>query len=198
MIAYRTILAVCFALVLSSCMATPVLTGKNADLSQGIKEEAPIVSKVDISPDGRYALSGSIDSFVLWDILKGEKIQTFDHPRGFMGDTTAVAFSPDGKHFASGGKGTKLWDLATREEVMTFDDNRVVSIAFSPDGKYFLCSSMDVALFSEPKPPTMKIFDVATGEEKKNWKKMFWLLHIHQMVNMLCQGAVGAHWAEAA
>jgi len=168
MIAYRTILTVCFALFLSSCMATPVLTGKSADMSREIKQKAPILSKVDISPDGRYVLSGGFDSFILWDILQGEKIQTFTHEGGIF--PIAVAFSPDGKYFASGGKGTKLWDLATRQEIMTFDDSIGVSISFSPDGKHFICSGpLSGFPFSKRKPPTMKIFDVATGGEIRDF-----------------------------
>jgi WD40 repeat protein len=163
MIAYRTILTVCFALFLSSCAATPVLTGKNADMSREIKQKAPAVGKVDISLDGRYALSSSFDSFTLWDIRQGKKIETFNH-KGFMGNAIAVAFSPDGKHFASCGKGTILWDLATRQPILTFDDNRAISLAFSPDGKY-----LGVAVFSEP-TPTMKIFEVATGRKIRDFK----------------------------
>jgi WD40 repeat protein len=152
-------------------MAKPVLTVKSTDMSQEIKQKAPIVGKVDISSDGRYALSGGFDSFVLWDIRQGKKIQTFAHPKAMMADTIAVAFSPDGKHFASGGKGTILWDLATRQEIMTFDENRSVSIAFSPDGKYLLCGAPGVpAMLSKRKPPTMKIFEVATGREISNFK----------------------------
>ncbi|HUU39858.1 MAG TPA: hypothetical protein VMW42_02845, partial [Desulfatiglandales bacterium] len=170
MSACRKILIVCFALFLSSCIAaTPVLTVKG-DMSREIKQKAPKVSKVDISPDGRYVLSGAPDSFILWDILQGKKIQTFTHPTAMI-DTTAVAFSPDGKYFASGGKGTKLWDLATRQEIRTFNNDRVVSIAFSPDGKYFLCGGpADVSLFSKNKPPTMKIFDVSSGNEVRDFK----------------------------
>jgi WD40 repeat protein len=170
MSAYRKILIVCFALFLSSCAATPILTGKG-DMSREIKQKAPVVGRVDISLDGRYALSGGFDSFILWDILQGKKIQTFSHPKAMMADTIAVAFSPDGKHFASGGKGTKLWDLATRQEIMTFDENRSVSIAFSPEGKYLLCGAPGVpAILSKRKPPTMKIFEVATGKEIRNFK----------------------------
>ncbi|MDD5169165.1 MAG: WD40 repeat domain-containing protein [Syntrophales bacterium] len=167
---YRIIFTLCFALFLSSCTATPVLTVKG-DMSREIKQKAPKVSKVDISPDGRYVLSGGLGSFILWDILQGEKIQTFVHPKGEMVDTTADAFSPDGKYFASGGKGTKLWDLATRQEIRTFNDDRTVSIAFSPDGKYLLCGGpSDVALFAKDKPPTMKIFEVSSGNEVRDFK----------------------------
>jgi len=164
-------LLVCFALFLSACSATPVLTVKDADMSRVIKQKAPVVGKVDISSDGRYALSGGFDSFILWDIRQGKKIQTFAHSKAMMADTIAVAFSPDGKHFASGGKGTILWDLATRQQIMTFDDNRSISIAFSPDGKYLICGAPGVpAILSKHKPPTMKIFEVATGRVIRDFK----------------------------
>ena len=171
MIVHRTILTVCFALFLSSCAATPVLTVKG-NLSREIQQKAPIVSKVDISPDGRYALSGSFDHFILWDLFQGQKLQSFTHPKAFAGDTIAVAFSPDGKYFASGGQGTKLWDLATRQEIMTFGENRAFFITFSPDGKYILSGgpTPDIGLFATPKPPTMKLFDVSTGEEIRDFK----------------------------
>ena len=163
---YRTILVVCFVLFLSSCTATPVLTGYG-DISREIKHEAPLVAKVDISPDGRYALSGSLDSFILWDILQGKKIQTFDHPRAWVNDTTAVAFSPDGKYFASGSKGIKLWDLSTRQEIITFDATlERASIAFSPDGKNLLSGGPSAG---SKIPSNMQIYDVATGKEVKDF-----------------------------
>ncbi|MCX5819489.1 MAG: caspase family protein [Deltaproteobacteria bacterium] len=164
---YRKIWVVCFALFLSSCSFKPVLTVKDVNMSREIKQKAPVVFKVDTSPDGRYVLSGSRDSFILWDIRHGKKIQTFTH-EDWMGQGIAVAFSPDGKYFASGGKGAKLWDMATRQEIRTFDNNSAFSIAFSPDGKHFICGGYGSRLFN-PKP-TMKIFDVATGGEIIDFK----------------------------
>lgn len=164
MSAYRKILVVCLALILSSCMAKPVLTVKDANMSREIKQKAPIVSKVDISSDGRYALSGSFDSFFLWDIRQGKKLGTFVH-KGFL-DTVNVAFSPDGKYFASGGKGTKLWNFATGEEIMTFDEEDAESVVFSPDGKHLLSGGRNLNFnpFVKTKEARMKIYDVSTGE----------------------------------
>ena len=131
-------------------------------MSQEIKQKAPAVGSIAISPDGRYVLSGGYNSFILWDVLQGKKIQTFAH-ESYSTFLIAVAFSPDGKYFASGGKGAKLWDLATRQEKMTFDNGKVLSMAFSPDGKYFLCG---IGWESSG----MKVFEIETGEEIRNYK----------------------------
>ncbi len=164
---YRRILTLCLAVFLCSCSATTPILTLGGDITRVIKHEAPLVSKVDISPDGRYVLSGSLDSFILWDILQGKKIQTFDHPRAWIADTTAVAFSPDGKYAASGSKGVKLWDLSTRREKITFDDNvRTMAIAFSPDGKYLISGGLGAG---RNIPPNMQIFDVSTGKEVKDF-----------------------------
>ena len=172
MISYRAILTVCLALFLSSCtplLQKPVLTGKSADMSRELRAKTPTMFKIDISPDGRYVLSGGLDVFILWDILHGKVIQSNLKRKGIVRTAfdTNVAFSPDGKYFATGGlKGTKLWDLATSQEKMTTDDIAYAT-AFSPDGKYFLCGGPGpwVGVFGQQHTPRMKIFDVATGEE---------------------------------
>jgi len=89
--AYRVILTICFALFLFACAATPVLTGKS-DMSRAIKQKAPIVAHVDISSDGRYALSGGFDSFILWDIFQGEKYKHLLIPRLLWGIQSPLLF----------------------------------------------------------------------------------------------------------
>ena len=95
-------------ILLASCMATPQIQLKSGDMAMEIKQKAPIVRKVDISPDGRYVLSGGLDSFILWDILQGKKIQTFTH-EDYMGHGIVVAFSPDGKHFGRHHSARAVW-----------------------------------------------------------------------------------------
>ncbi len=170
MFAYRIILTVCLAVFPSSCAATPVLTSKISDMSMAIKKKAPIVMKIDVSPDGRYVLSGGFGSFILWDIQQGKKVQTFNH-KMHKSPVIRVAFSPDGKYFASGCSGTKLWDLISRQEIMSFyEDDRFDAIAFSPDGKQFLCGGgLGGGLFTR-KPPIMKSFDVKTGREIRDFR----------------------------
>jgi len=145
---------------LSSCalaLQKPVLTGTSAGISREIKTRAQMLLQVGVFPDGRYVLASGLESFILWDILRGERIHTFiNKQRGFAGMVPRMALSPDGKYFVSAdNKGTKLWDLATRQEIMTFENSENFSMTFSPDGRFFLCGSRSGT----------KIFDVSTGRK---------------------------------
>jgi len=58
------------------------------------------VRSVSISPDGRYAISGSDDNTIkVWDIQKGEEIRTL---KGHTGSVFSVSISPDGRYAISG------------------------------------------------------------------------------------------------
>jgi len=114
------------------------------------------INSIALSPDGKYALSGSDDKTVrLWDIATGTLERMFE---GHGYDVYTAAFSPDDKYILSGsGDHTaKLWDAATGKEIKTLKhESRVSLVAFSPDGKYALTSSND----------GIKIWDILTGED---------------------------------
>jgi WD40 repeat protein len=80
---------------------------------------------------------GVIDGTVrLLDVKSGNIVQVLKYP----GETDIhdLAFSPDGKYLATGGRVTAviLWDVTSGEVVKTFrlTDN-AISMDFSPDGK---------------------------------------------------------------
>jgi WD40 repeat protein len=90
-----------------------------------------------LSPDGRYALTGSMDKTArLWDAQTGQEIRRFvGHTAGIYG----VAYSPDGKTAATGsGDGTaRIWDVQTGRELRRFDTRAFIQVVkFSPDGQY--------------------------------------------------------------
>ena len=107
-----------------------------------------VIYSVCFSPDGLYALSGSLDHSVkLWEIKSGREIRTF---YGHENGVTSVCFSPDGRHALSGShdRTMKLWDILTGQVIRTFKghEQAVMSVCFSPDSKSILSGSMDTTL----------------------------------------------------
>lgn len=69
------------------------------------------VNAVAITPDGRFALSGSSDSTLkLWEISAGLEIMTFT---GHTSSVETVAITPDGRYALSGSEDNtiKIWEF---------------------------------------------------------------------------------------
>lgn len=83
-------------------------------------QDTNVVYSVDISFDGKFALSGdNSGALKLWDIQSGKVIKTFS---GHTGIINSVAFSPDGKYALSGCNDgtTRLWGIASGKELAQF------------------------------------------------------------------------------
>ncbi|MEP7187650.1 MAG: protein kinase, partial [Roseiflexaceae bacterium] len=119
-----------------------------------------VVKDVAISPDGKTALSGSSDGFMIWwDVATGAFLKRF----GGTPDTQiySVAFSPDGKTALSGGSGENTmvwWDLIKGTAIMSYTDHTdsINSVLFTPDGTAGLTVSSD---------KTMVLWELATGKQ---------------------------------
>jgi serine/threonine protein kinase len=85
-----------------------------------LRGHAGCVTCVDVSPDGKYAISSSMDKTIrLWDIVKGEEIRTFG---GDNGQAECAVFSHDGRQALSAGDDgiIRLWEVASGQEVRNF------------------------------------------------------------------------------
>jgi len=116
-----------------------------------------LVNSVSISPDGRWALSGSWDKTLrLWELATGRSLRTFE---GHTDRVNSVTFSPDGRWALSGSndKMLRLWELATGRCLRTFEGHTgaVYSVSISPDGRWALSGSYD---------KTLGLWELATGQ----------------------------------
>ena len=115
------------------------------------------IQSVDLSADGRYALSGSDDlTLKLWDVTSGACLRTL---AGHTDRVASVSMTAEARYALSGsGDHTlKLWDVASGRCVRTFTGHmdRVSSVCLSADGRYAASGSKD---------RMVKLWDVATGE----------------------------------
>jgi WD40 repeat protein/serine/threonine protein kinase len=127
------------------------------------------VGSVAFSPDGKRLASGGwadqeawrrgqgkLGSEVkVWDAQTGQELLTVKGP-GIVG---SVAFSPDGKHVASG---SKVWDAQTGQELLDLKGKGDTRVAYSPDGKRLASAS--------PDDKTVKVWDAQTGQELLTFK----------------------------
>ncbi|HVK14161.1 MAG TPA: hypothetical protein VM597_35800 [Gemmataceae bacterium] len=103
---------------------------------------------------GRLAWAENNSTVVIEDLKTG-KVVSFDTGQA----QPAAAFSPDGKHVATGGYGkvSGLWDVSTGKKVLHYetDTDGGLTPLFSPDGKVFALGNRN----SDP-----RLFDAATGK----------------------------------
>jgi WD40 repeat protein/anti-anti-sigma regulatory factor len=149
---------------------------------QALEGHAGPVTAVCMSPDDRYAVSGSADtSLRLWDLTRGQCVRTFE---GHSGMVTSVWLDPGGKFVLSGAEGrpktpaetaqrivdaalgghsdrgeVRLWQAATGRCLRAFHSPRAHtpwtgSLCLSPDGRYAMWGTGTYKL---------QLWDLATG-----------------------------------
>ena len=113
---------------------------------------------VSITPDRKYAISGSWDkTCILWDLLNGEAIKTLE---GHTYKVSAVSITPDGKHAISGSWDNTciLWDLLSGEAIKTIKGHTsfVGTVSITADGNHAISGSWD---------KTCILWDLKTGKQ---------------------------------
>ncbi len=141
--------------------------------------ETSAMSKTALSPDGTllaradwYLPRQTQDpSIRLWDTAAGMEVRALDHHCIWV---ASLAFSPDGRRLAAGGKAAadenvvRVWDVPTGKELFARKEpqkersaERAALVAFSPDGKW-------LALGADR---TVCLWEAATGKEVRRWPR---------------------------
>lgn len=130
-----------------------------------------------LSPDGQMALSrtdhgDAPNDVILWNVVTGKEVRRF---RGHPAAIDSVAFSPDGRTFASvGAKGIIiLWDVATGQEIRRFKNNEGDTQNESIEWSYNRFSPNGQTLVASGNNAPLVVWDVATGQVIRHFKGQF-------------------------
>jgi WD40 repeat protein len=113
----------------------------NGSVRASIAAHKASTDVVAFSPDGALLASGSQEGLAkLWRVGSWQPVATL---RGHLLGVHALTFSPDSRRLATGSSGNdaiKIWDLATRQEVLnlTGPGDLTFWLGFSPDGRTLL------------------------------------------------------------
>lgn len=94
-----------------------------------------------ISPDGQKLVMGDrTGNLRVWGLFTGEEWYSVDTTeRGWLDD---LAFTQDGKYVVTvGDSQTRVWELETGDEVVSFDDFLAQMVRITPDDRYILTIS---------------------------------------------------------
>ncbi|HCN28100.1 MAG TPA: hypothetical protein DIT64_04845 [Verrucomicrobiales bacterium] len=136
----------------------------DGDLLLTLEGHSAEVEAVAVTPDGRWAVSGSTDRTLrVWDIDSGQELRSL---KGHTLHVRALALTPDGQRVVSASEdGTlKVWDLNSGRELCTFRGHAkgVSAVAVTPDGRLVVSGSWD---------GTLKMWDLKSRRELRSLKE---------------------------
>lgn len=141
------------------CPQSATLTRPGGHLIRTLAGHADWITAVALTPDGRYAVSGSYDrSLKLWDIRTGAEIKTL---MGHTGLIAAVAVTADLLVISGSCDGSLMvWDVKTEAPMrrLVGHTDSVIAVAVTGDGRRAISGSHD---------GTVRIWDVESGAELK-------------------------------
>ena len=147
-------------------LADTSLTHPGGALTGILKAHNGSVEALALSPDGRWAVSGSKDwTLRLWDLANNQVVRTFE---GHNGIVHTIALTPDGRSVLSGSEDRtlRLWDLDSGRVKRVFRGHTlaVQGIAIAQDGKFAASVSED---------GTVRVWDLTSGQSNRVFKGLY-------------------------
>lgn len=141
-------------------------TLKSSDGKTANAAHVSLVESLAFNPDGQILATGSFREVTLWDV--GKRIIRV-RISGFADKVMAIAWSPDGKRFATaGGAPTEDGEIRLFEadgrpftSLKSPHSDTVFGIAFSPDGKLLASAGAD---------KFVRVFEASSGKLLKNFE----------------------------
>jgi WD40 repeat protein/DNA-binding SARP family transcriptional activator len=139
------------------------------------------LSTVDVSPDGRYLLTGSLSrgTVILWDLQTGQEVRRLEGQQPFI---AFARFSPDGQqvligsgdwHGGTASNNVVLWNVQTSQIIHELRGYKFYprGVAFSPDGRTALIGSVQYGgAWEEETGGELIWWDLATGQEIRRFE----------------------------
>jgi len=103
------------------------------------------VNSLNVSKDGKYFVTGSIDSTVkLWNAIEGNEVQTF---KGHTESVTSVAISSDNQFIVSGSldKTIRIWSITDLKNVKIIKIHKeaITGIAITQNNQFIYSTALD-------------------------------------------------------
>lgn len=118
-----------------------MLLGCGDKPSKQLETTAQGAYSVSLSPDGQFALVGSIlHGGSLWNLKKGERLYNWNHAQGSYSKIVATAFSTDSQFaLTAESKRFVMWEVATGRAAGFWPaEGGVLAMALSDNGRYAL------------------------------------------------------------
>jgi WD40 repeat protein len=142
---------------------TSSLTPPGGPLIRIFEGHTAWVRAVALTPDARFAISGSWDATLrVWDLENGQLVRMLE---GHLNWVTGVAVTPDGTRAisASSDRTLRVWDLESGQSVRTLEGHTDVvhAVAVTPDGTCAISASSD---------RTLRAWDLESGRSVRTFK----------------------------
>lgn len=139
-----------------------------------------------LSPNGKILASGSYQEIKLWNLDRGEEMQSLTVRSEAMA-VSAIAISPNGEILACANGNVEIWHLGNGQIIRTLETSCwASSVAISPDGNILVSAGEDPV----DETGSIQIWNLQTGELLHEFEQASYSVAISPNGQFLASGGV--------